>query len=241
MIKKKRTKGFYVGIAAAILLPLSFYLLAKGLKKDKIIMPSYYVPEKIDTIKEDGQVRYDTVFHRLNDLKLTNQLGQTVSLNEDLKGKILVINFFFASCPVVCPKLTQNMAALQHAFRRDRVKKRSLTDSIQLISITVNPERDSFPVLRQYADRYQVDHDRWWFLTGDKRDIYNFARNELRVVVGPGDGGSEDFIHTEKIVVVDKDRYIRGYYDGLDSASVGAAAYEISLLNMEKKRNRKKQ
>jgi protein SCO1/2 len=128
------------------------------------------------------------------------------------------------------------MVLLQNAFRRDKKKERSMNEDVHLISITVNPERDSFPALRAYADRYGVNHDYWWFLTGDKKLIYDYARNQLGLSVQPGDGGADDFIHTEKIVILDKDRFVRGYYDGLDSSAIGKAAYDISLLTMEKKR-----
>lgn len=228
-----------MGIAVAVLLPLSFYLIAKALKKDHIDMPGFYIAERVDSSVKDGKLVYDTVFHQIQDLVLTNQFGEEVSINRDLQGKTLVIDFFFTNCPVVCPRLTQNMGLLQRAFRRDKKKVRSMNEDVHLISITVNPERDSFPVMRRYADRYAVDHDHWWFLTGDKKKIYDFARNELHVSVQPGDGGAEDFIHTEKIIVVDKDRYIRGYYDGLDSVQIGKAAYDISLLTMEKKRKKR--
>ena len=228
-----------MGLAVAFLLPLSFYVIVKLLKKDKIDLPDYYVVERIDSSVVDGNIVADTVYHQVADLRLINQLGKEVSLNEDLKDKILVVYFFFTNCPSVCPRLTQNMRMFQTAFRKDKKKERSMVQDVQLISITVNPERDSFPVLRAYADRYGVNHDHWWFLTGDKQDIYEYARNELRVIATPGNGGAEDFIHTEKIVVLDRNRYIRGYYDGLDSVDVGRAAYDISLLTIEK--NRKKQ
>src|ERR1035438_6761887 len=121
---------------------------------------------------------------------------------------MLVIDFFFTTCPSICPLLSANMRKLQASYKKDPKKEASLDTVVQFISITVNPERDSFQVMRAYADRFGVNHDHWWFLTGDKKTIYNFARNELKVTVGPGDGGADDFIHTEKIVLLDKDRFI---------------------------------
>lgn len=238
MTKRRSNKRFILGIAVAVLLPLSFYLIAKALHKDHIKLPGYYIVEAVDSTLVNGHIEYDTSFHKTGELQLTNQLGNTVSLNNNLKGKILVIDFFFTDCPMVCPKLTGNMTMLQRAFRKNPKMEFSMDSSVQLISITVNPERDSFQTLRRYADRFGVNHDRWWFLTGDKKKIYEFARHELGLSVQPGDGGAEDFIHTEKIVLLDQQRYIRGYYDGLDTADISKCAYDISLLTLEKKTNK---
>lgn len=239
MTKKNSNKKFWIGIAVACLLPLSFYLIAKLLKKDHIIMPHYFRADKVDSISADGKMNYDTSFHQTKELELTNQLGDEVKMNEDLKGKIIIINFFFTHCPNVCPQLTRNMAMFQKAFRKDAKKEFRIADEIQLVSITVDPTRDSFQALRVYADKFGVDHDHWWFLTGDKKTIYDYARNELGLATGAGDGGAEDFIHTEKIIVLDKERFIRGYYDGLDTASLKKCADDVVLLTLEKKRKKK--
>lgn len=231
MTQKKSNNKFLIGLAVALLLPLSFYLVAKVLQKDKIKMPHFYRSDKV--------VNKDTIFHQVKDLTLINQLGDTISLNKTLKGKILAVDFFFASCPSVCPKLTGNMKMLQRAFRKDPKKEKSMEEDVQLISITVNPEADSFPALRVYADGFGVNHDRWWFLTGNKDEIYDYARNELGLSLQPGDGNENDFIHTQKIIVLDQERYIRGYYDGLDTAAISQCAYDISLLSMENKKRKK--
>jgi protein SCO1/2 len=239
MSNKRSNKRFILGLAVAFLLPLSFYFIAKMLSKDKIHLPDYYGVERVDKKDVNGKIEYDTVYHHINDITLTNQLGQLVSLNKSLAGKILVVSFFFADCPTICPRLNRNIAVLQKAFRKDPKIENGLDDSVHFVSITVNPGRDSFQALRVYADRYGANHDHWWFLTGDKKSIYNFARNELHLAVGPGDGGAEDFIHSEQLVLVDKNRIIRGYYDGLDSIQLRKCADDMVLLTMEKE-NRKK-
>jgi len=239
MIRKKSNRKFFIGLAVALVLPLSFFVVAKLLKKDKIKMPGFYRTEKITTKIEGGKTIKDTVFHQVKDLRLVTQLGDTVSLNKDLKGKILAIDFFFATCPTVCPKLTGNMLMLQRAFRKDPKKERTMEDDVQLISITINPENDDVKTLRAYADRYGVNHDRWWFLTGDKKQIYDYARNELGLSLENGDGSENDFIHTQKIVVLDQERYIRGYYNGLDTVAISQCAYDISLLSLENKKRKK--
>jgi len=201
-------------------------------------MPRYYISEKITSKTVDGKIQHDTIFHRIPDIQLTNQVGERVRLNSSLPGKILVFDFIFTNCPGICPKLTQNMKLLQRAFRKDPKKETDMNNEVQLISITVDPARDSFQQLRRYADRFGVNHDHWYFLTGSRDSIYNFVRNDLGLSMQQAEGGAEDFIHTQKIVVVDADRYIRGYYDGLDSLSVSKCAYDISLLSMEKKRKK---
>jgi protein SCO1/2 len=239
MSKKVFLPKIFLAIAVTFLVPLSFYLIAKLLHKDKLNLPRRYGFEKLVTKTVDGKQIIDSDFHHVTDLVLVNQLGQQVSLNNDLKGKILVVNFFFSHCPIICPKLTNNIKLLQRAFRKDPKREAQLDNQIQFISLTVDPERDSFQQLRMYADHYGVNHDHWYLLTGEKKKIYDFARNELLLSVGQGDGGAEDFIHTENITILDADRCIRGYYAGLDSLAIAKCAYDLSLLTMEKKKQTK--
>jgi cytochrome oxidase Cu insertion factor (SCO1/SenC/PrrC family) len=107
-------------------------------------MPGYYSFERLDSQQVGGKMEYDSVFHQVADVELTNQLGQKVSLNKDLKGKMLVIDFFFTTCPSICPLLTTNMHRLQTSYKKDPKKEASLDTVVQFISIQVNPERDTF-------------------------------------------------------------------------------------------------
>jgi protein SCO1/2 len=239
MDKKNSNSKFIIGIAVAVLLPLSFYLVVSKMSKGVIKIPGHYIVEKVDSINKDGKLVLDTVYHQVGDIMLTNQTGQQVSLSKDLKGKMVVIDFFFVDCPSICPKLTTNMRFLQNSFKKDPKKEETLENDVQFLSITVLPERDSVPRLRAYADRYGANHDHWWFLTGDKKAIYNFARNELGISTGPGDGGADDFIHSEKIVLLDKEHYIRGYYNGLSDTSANKCANDIVLLTLERKHKKK--
>lgn len=197
------------------------------MSKGKVKMPGYYVVDKIE--------RGDTTYRPVSDLVLTNQFGHQVSLNNDLKGKIVVVDFFFSTCTSTCPRLTRNMKMLQNSFRKDPKKEGTLDSIVYFVSITIDPKHDTFQVLRAYADRFGVNHDNWWFLTGDKKTIYDFARKDLQLAVGPGDGSAEDFIHPEVFALLDKDRYVRGYYDGMDEKEVRKCADDIVLLSMENK------
>lgn len=239
-MEKAPLRKYFMAIAVAVLLPLCFYLIVDKLSKGKIKMPKFYGIERVDTTREGGATRLDTIYHRIADLTLTNQLGEKVSLNKDLAGKILVINTFFTTCASICPRMTSHMLLLENSFKKDPKKEASLDTVVHFISITVDPAHDSFPALRVYADKHGVNHDHWWFLTGDKKTIYNFIRDDLGLATGPGDGGAEDFIHSSSFVLIDKDRYVRGYYNGLNDTDVRKCADDIVLLTLERKKTKNK-
>lgn len=239
-MSKKTNISYVLGLAVAFLLPLSFFLIAKSLSKDSIHLPPRFGVERVDDITVDGKTVKDTIYHSVSDLALVNQLGDQVTLNGSLAGRIMVVNFFFVNCPSVCPKLSGNIGMLQKAFRKNNKMEFGIDNAVQFVSLSVDPVRDTFQALREYADRYGVNHDHWWFLTGDKQQIYNYARNELKLSVGPGDGGAEDFIHTEKLVLIDAKRVVRGYYDGLDTVEIKRCADDIVLLTLEKEKKPKK-
>ena len=238
MNKKTSTGKYLIGIAVAVLLPLSFYILAKVLKKDKINMPRITgVVEKVDSALVNGKMTYDTTFHRAAELHAINQFGDHVALNKDLKDKIVVVNFFFTRCPSICPRLTRNMQLLQRAYRPTPMKKND--KSVQFISISLDPERDTVHALYEYASKFRADMNSWWFLTGNKQDIYNYARNELGAAAPQENSTAGDLEHVPSIILLDEDRNVRGFYDGLDSQAVAQLAFDIGQLNMEKKHYKK--
>lgn len=227
-----------LGLCIVLLLPVASYFIVKTVSKDAIAMPRKYYPEyTIDTVINGKQVS-DTVWYQLANDTFTNQLGKQVQLDE-LQGRVIIANFFFTRCPSICPYLTRNMRDLQDALKLKDVTKRIDTTFVQFLSFSVDPERDSVPVLKQYADRYGVNHDVWWLLTGPKKKIYDFAINEIKLPVQ--DGGTVDtaFIHTEKFVLIDRKGVIRGYYNGLDTAALSKLAEDLTLLMLEKDRKEK--
>lgn len=233
MKQKKTGSKFIIGIAVALLLPLSFWLVINMLSKEKMPkLPRYYVAKGYDAEAKDS------IYHRVEELTLTNQFGEQVSLNKDLKGKMVLINFFFTNCPSICPQISSNIEMLQDAFKKDPKKKTTLDTAVHFISISVDPERDSFPALRAYADRYKANPDHWWFLTGNRQTIYNFARKQLFVTMQEGSGGIDDFIHSEKLVLLDSNRYIRGYYNGRDTADIIRCADDIVILTRQKRKKK---
>lgn len=225
-----KTAKYIIGIAVAAVVPLSFFFITRQFSDGKLKIPAYYRPEKITKTIRDGKTVYDTTFHKVKELTLTNQLGQKVSLNKDLKGKVLVIDFIFTTCPTVCPKLSANMKELQKAY----IKKNP--ELVQFISITVDPKSDTFQALRAYADRFDADHDRWWFLTGDSKTIFDYAQNELGLTLQPSEANDGAFDHSVKMVLIDTARNIRGYFNGMDKAETKKVADDIYILNVEKRK-----
>jgi protein SCO1/2 len=234
----KRTIKYIIGIAVAAVVPLSFFFVTRQFSDGKLKIPGYYIPERDEHNKPimrkvmvKGKVIYDTVFHKVKELTLTNQLGKTVSLNKDLRGKILLIDFIFTSCPTVCPRLTANMNEIQKAY----IKKNP--DLVQFISISVDPQNDTVQALRAYADRFNADHDRWWFLTGDSKTIFNYAKDELGLTLQPSDGNDGAFDHSTQMVLIDTARNVRGYFNGMDRQETKKVADDIYILNVEKRKN----
>ncbi len=166
----------------------------------------------------------DTIFHSIAPFELPAHNGSVFS-DKDLQGKIYVADFFFATCPTICPKMAMQMKRVQEAFKKDT--------SIMLVSHSVNPDQDTVEALAVYADEYGAIPGKWFFLTGDKKQIYDLARHSYFVTAMPGDGGPDDFIHSEKLILVDPDKRIRGYYDGTDYEDVNLLIDEIKVLQWE--------
>jgi protein SCO1 len=229
----------WLAFCIAILLPVAGYLIADRFSKDAVHMPRRYYFDSLIVKKKNGKEITDTVWHKVNDLTLTNQLGNQVSLS-DLAGQIIVTDFFFTHCPSICPTLTRNMKKLQEALKLKDDRRRVDTTFVQFISFTVDPERDSVAALKKYADRYGVNHDTWWMLTGPKKAIYDHSINEFKLGLQDGEGVDTAFIHTDKFVLLDKERVVRGYYSGLDSNDMARLAEDIIFLKLEKDKKKKR-
>ena len=228
------SKKALIAILIALLIPITGYLIMKKASETSINMPKRYFYDTVITRMQDGKRLTDTVWHPLADIRLTNQLGQSVSLRDDTKGKVIVADFFFTRCPSICPHLTANMKKLQDALiTKDRFKEIN-PNFVQFISFSVDPERDSAKALKAYADKFGVDPDFWWMLTGPKKEIYDFALNELKMGLVDGEGVDSNFIHTQKMVLIDKDHVVRGYYNGLDSADLSKLASDLVFIMLEK-------
>lgn len=233
-------KKAFIAIVIALILPVLSYLIIKKVSEDAVIMPKRYYLDTVLTNTSDGKTTTDTVWHKSANITLQNQLGDTINLY-DIKNKVIVADFFFTRCPSICPQMTANMAKLQQSFSHLTENRRVIDSSIvKFLSFSIDPERDSVAALKKYADKFGVNHDNWWMLTGDKRKIYEFALNEMKLGLVDGEGVDTAFIHTQKFVLMDKDYVVRGYYNGLDTTSLSLLARDIGLLMLEKDKKKKR-
>ena len=231
-------KKALVAVFVAVFIPLIVYLILKSAGDKAVVVPNHYLPDSITTSVVNGKMTTDTLWHKVANIKLVNQLGDSVNLY-DIQNKAIVADFFFTSCAYICPKLTQNMARMQQSFMKggDPMKKID-TSIVQFVSFTIDPERDSVPILKKYADKFGANADNWWFLTGAKDSIYNFIFQELKVDKYDTEGPLDpNFAHTQRFVLIDKDFNVRGFYNGLDSSSLAQLSKDIGLLMLEKDPN----
>ena len=232
------SKKAWLAICIAVVIPLVFYGIAKTYG---VAMPPRYFPDSVVTRIKDGKEVTDTVWHKVANIRLVNQLCDTVSL-DSLHGKVLLIDFFFTHCASICPILTRNMRHLQDALElgeRSRQIAGPDTNFVHFLSLTVDPAHDPPPVLKRYADRYGVNSDVWWMLTGPKKTIYDFALNELKLGLQDSVSVDSNFVHTDYIALLDKDRVIRGYYHGTDTSALKRLTDDMVFIMLEKDKNRK--
>lgn len=164
-------------------------------------------------------------FHHIRSFNLLAHTGAPFT-EAGMDGKITVANFFFTSCPGICPRMSINMLVLQDSFLHD--------NTIRLISHSVTPDRDSLPVLQAYAKTHKVDPTRWLLLTGNKNEIYDLGRKSYFVEEDLGEKRDTSvFLHTENFVLVDKHRRIRGIYNGLSLPAIQNLIADIRALEKE--------
>lgn len=166
----------------------------------------------------------DTVYHQVPAFSFVNQDGKIIN-QEDVNGKIYVADFFFVKCEGICPKMAKQLQRVQERFRNDT--------TVMFISHTVNPEEDSVEILAGYAAQMKADTKQWSFVTGGKKELYDMARNGYYLTVLKGDGGPDDFIHSENFILVDPGKHIRGIYDGTNSSEVDRMMRDITMLKEE--------
>lgn len=196
-------------------------LLLDSCKQDKITMPYYnsaeFTPEWIT--HDDLKTRE---IHTIDTFTFRDQSNNLIS-NKDFDGKIYISNFFFTTCPGICPQMTANMALLQEAYKDD--------NRIKLISHTVTPWIDTVKQLQRYANEYDVIPEKWHLVTGDKQEIYDLARNAYFAEKEIGlQLSSDDFLHTENFILVDSQRHIRGIYNGTILNEIDRIKRDISTL-----------
>lgn len=225
------SKNTWLALIVVLGVPLISYFILKFTAETAVVMPRKYFPDTDTSYVKDGKTIYDTTWHRIPDFTLTNQLGQQVSLHDIDSNRIIVVDFFFTRCPSFCPTLTRNMKKLQDAFTK--------SDSIvRFISFSVDPRHDTVNALKAYSDRFGINSDSWWLLTGAKDSIYRMAERDFKVATL--DSSDYNFVHTDKFILVDKNRIVRGFYGGQDSAEMVRLADDIVLLMLERDKKKKR-
>lgn len=150
-----------------------------------------------------------------------NQLGEMTD-STFIQDKVWVADFFFTSCPSICPKMTTHLKEVQSAFQNE--------PSLRIVSFTVDPDRDNAERLNRYGRQHQIDPKMWSLLTGSKQELYRYGRKALFIAATDGDGGPDDFIHSDRLVLIDKNGHIRGYYDGTSDLDTKLLIADIKTL-----------
>ena len=203
-----------------VLFPLAFvflYFLKSDDNKPIRFLP-YYGPK-------NWSANNDTNYHSIPSFTFTNQYNQSFS-NKDVKRKIYVCEYFFTTCKSICPIMNTNLEKVYQLYKDNA--------DFLILSHTVDPETDSVAALLRYAQNHGVINKHWQFLTGNKKALYELARQGYLLSADEGDGGAEDFVHTQNFALIDENQHIRGYYDGTDSLEINRLIIDINILRQER-------
>jgi protein SCO1/2 len=214
-VKQYRTLWLVLGPLSVIIVIL-MYTALKPVKRLPIYQPAMVNKELVDS-----SIQHQINYHKIAPFNLINQNGDIVT-EQTFDNKIYIADFFFTTCPSICPIMTKNMADIQDVIRDD--------PEVMLLSHTVTPDIDSVAQLRAYANLKGVLDNKWHLVTGDKKQIYELARKSYLAVKEDGDGGPNDMIHTENFMLIDKEKRIRGYYDGTNDEEIKRLLDDIKIL-----------
>ena len=210
-----------IAIIITIILPISILYYLSGAKDYLIKIQKYY--PKVDSSMTAGVMNYDTTYYTIPEFSLLNNTGDSL-LREDLKGQFMVVDFFFTRCPTICPQMSSSMYEVQEIFEK--------IDDVKLLSVSIDSEYDRPDVLSRYARKYDANPDKWYFLTGDKNKIHNLASEGFKLsAVQESDGIA--ITHSDRLVLIDKEGIIRGYYHGTDDDEVDKLIVELRMLIKE--------
>lgn len=217
-IKNLKKTGVLI---AALLIPVLFYFVFQTQHDKRQPSLEFPVPSKKETKVVNGDTIVDSVHHTIPDFSFVNQHGDTI-INEEFEGKVYVANFIFTNCPNECPVMTNQLARVQSAFEDN--------DQVKFISHTVDPENDSVEVLADFAESYGAIPDKWHFVTGDKQEIYDLAIKGYFIPAGEDPNPEVQFLHSDKMVLVDQKGRIRGFYTGVDKKEIDRLITELRVL-----------
>jgi protein SCO1/2 len=220
-----RKTGFAIAVSVAIIAPIIFLIIFANIKHPSIkpidVLPIMGERKVVEIQGLNGEKRIDTIYHTIQPFKFVSHLGDTIT-EDRLKGKVTVVDYFFTTCPNICIDMAKNKLAIQEHFLNDR--------DVQIFSHTVDPETDSVPQLYRYAQENYVNSKVWLLLTGPKKELYDQARKSYMITAMEGDGGPDDFIHSERFVLIDKELRVRGFYDGTSKEDTEKLIQDIERL-----------
>lgn len=215
-----------------VLLMLTSLLIAQGcddnssaLERGMRTLPFYGTHDMALVEYDEGGLVQDTLFYTVPFFAFTNQFGDETS-SDDVADLIYVADYFFTTCPTICPVMSSQMSRLQ-----TKLAQANLLGTVKLLSHTVDPEHDTPEVLKAYGELLNADFEHWTFLTGEQEDLYYQARHGYFLTALPSDTAAGGFFHSDTFVLVDRQGHIRGYYDGTSTESVDQLFTDIQLLN----------
>ncbi len=220
-------KTFVLSFILIFAIPILFLIVFMKLHKDapkfdtKNVLPIYGPKSAFENVNAKGKKFTDTAYFQIPPFSFLNQLGDTINLDK-VRGRILIVDFFFTTCQSICLDMHRNMKTLQDDFNDE--------PDVLLLSHTVDPDADSVKQLFKYAVDNNISSKNWYLLTGNKKELYNMARKGYFITATTGDGGPNDFIHDDKLVLIDKEGMIRGYYKGTDSTKVKQLKDAVKVL-----------
>jgi protein SCO1/2 len=223
-----RKVGFTIAVIVAAVFPIVFLIIFMNIDQPNIqidtVLPIYGNKTAFERPDKDGNMVSDTNYHSIPKFSFINQIGDTIT-DDRLQGVVTVVDFFFTTCPTICIDMAKNKREIQNYFLKDNSK-------VQILSITVDPETDTQDKLLEYAYANDVNSNSWNLVTGDKVLIYDLARKGFMVTATEGDGGEDDFIHDNKFVLIDREKRIRGYYDGTSPEDTERLKTDIQKLSV---------
>lgn len=217
MTQKTKKAGILLFV---LVVPAFVFLLLRYLTTPHFNVIKYY---PIGTEKKvvNGKEIVDTVYHTISPFKFKSHLDKDFS-SDELKGKLYVASFIFTRCQTICPRMTSQVKRIQEFYKNN--------SEVKLVSFTVDPYYDTPSVLKDYAKSYEVMDDKWIFLTGSKEEIYQLAKKDFKINALEDANNPEEFIHSDKLILVDWFGRIRGYYDGTNLKEVNRLQKEILVL-----------
>jgi protein SCO1/2 len=202
-----------------LLVPVIAFLFLKSFGTNRYALPTF-LPDHVDSTQVEGRWQRDTVFHQIGDFRLSSQSGREITQAELANKGLYVASFFQVACTTDCQRLNNQLMRVQEKFRRE--------PRVRLASFSADPTHDSISVLARYAEQYGAIAGKWFFFTGDKSSLNKLATEEFRLPAATG--AANNIAHGQRVLLVDKDRHVRGVYDGTNEKEMNRLMTEIEVL-----------